>query len=730
MGAYFDALKAGNLTNYVNGTSATPTTAPPQTASIPNPIAPASPSYSPAPTTNNIPNPIAPISSTPTQPANNIPNVITPVNPDTGNSNPVSTINNIPNVLTPAAQQLPNNDKAIQDLQKKLDEQIKKNQADIKTQSEAVLNKLKQQQIDIEAAAQKQLLSIRDFASKMGAQNISFDGKEINIDGTMVDPAKYGLVNQDGRFVGTPDQIASVYGLAPLRKTLETAGVGITYDANTGMVSANGIMIGSADQLGAQNINGMLYADNKSLQGIYDKVSQFNGVNPATGEMPVDGTQQAINPAETEFQKDQDTYQKSINDLSDQYWELMNNPPEDNSEAISKLLENVQGWKGVYSDQISSLIGQTLASTFVYEPANDPMFQKALKDANRNMMETLNARGMLGGTAVTDLMPQIYAELLPQFQAQALQNYNNEMNNKFKQIDMLDKINEQDYDKYYQYTTNAINQIEKLDTKTYNSFKDTLTTIHTALTDQITAKKDAVTTQKADIKEGYDMLNTLGYVNNEISKKTGLPVGTPSAKAKEALQKRYFELQDAANKFQETLKIKEIDNREKQKVLDASAAEKKKTADQKTKVGIIVANLASMSGADAMAEIQKNIGMLSDELGEQLPELISNTQARIKEDRSEANTQTRFAMQESNADARAKNTVAKESPYFAETNKAVGNLVATYSDNASKERYIRIPGSIEHNQIVEAIEQSPISDAERVMIYNFYGIPLPKMANK
>jgi hypothetical protein len=450
------------------------------------------------------------------------------------------------------------------------------------------------------------------------------------------------------------------------------------------MVDINGIAIGNAEQLGAVNINGRLYATPDAISEVYRRVggSQFNGVNQQTGEMQQEDMGQVDNTVADETQEAIDAYSANIDKLTRDYYELANNPPKDSAELIGKMLENLKGWKGAYDTQLTSLIGQTLASEFEYKAEEDALLQDATKYANRQMMEALNARGILNGTQTADEMTRIYKELLPQYQNQAYQRYNDGLNNKFKQIEVLNKLNEQDYDKYYQYMTNSISLIDKIDTKTYNSFKDTLSTIHTALTDQINARKDIITQRKNDVELGYKMLEQTGYVNNEISQLTGLRVGTLSSKARESLQKRYFELQDAAQEFQNDLTKKNIDHQNKLKELEITKADKQKAEQQKAKAGDVLAKLSGLSGTEAMSEIQKNIGLLSDVLGDQLMDVVKVVRTQVDKDESEAMANKRLSLSIS---AQDRATAAADRAASASETRQIKADADTYDDVIKRE---------------------------------------------
>ena len=208
--------------------------------------------------------------------------------------------------------------------------------------------------------------------------------------------------------------------------------------------------------------------------------------------------------------------------------------------------------------------------------------------------------------------------------------------------------------------------------------------IHTALTDKVEQKKAAIEQNQKDVELAYKKLEEIGYVNKEISILTGLKVGTLSSKAREALQERYFELQDAAQQLQDEITKKNVDHQYKLEELNVANKQKQVEAKQKAAAGEILAKLSGMSGVDALKEVQNNIGMLSDVLGDQLMDVVTNIRTQIDKDQSEALQNKRLSLsiaaQDRATAASDRAAAAAERAAEASENKKVKEEVDTYND--------------------------------------------------
>jgi hypothetical protein len=335
---------------------------------------------------------------------------------------------------------------------------------------------------------------------------------------------------------------------------------------------------------------------------------------------------------EKQLQADLSVYDQNINLLQEQYNTMMNNPPVDHFEQIDSIMKGLQAYKGIYSEQIGSLIASTLGAgnEFSYDPNSDAMLKDAVEYANSSMMEQMNARGILNSTITADNMRKIYKDLLPQYTNIAYQRYNDNLNNQFKKLDVLNSMNEQDYDKYLNFAKASIDQINNLDAKTYNSFKDTLGNIGNALKDQIQNRKDAIDEQRQKMADGYAMLNDLGYVNNKVAQLTGLEVGSLSAKAKETISKNLWDLNTRQIEIQAEYDKQVLVEQGKLAELEEKKKEAKVKEANKTKATAILVELSNMPAQDAMAELMKNSNVLMAGLGDEYSTVYSGIMDRIK----------------------------------------------------------------------------------------------------
>jgi hypothetical protein len=503
-------------------------------------------------------------------------------------------------------------------------------------------------------AAEQQNIALRDIANQFNVP-IDFKDGQLMLNGKAVDPTQYGLENVDGRFVGTPDQVASAFGLSQVRGAFEQSGAKVDY--GDGLISVNGVNFDPVAE-GAVNIGGRFYATPDIINSMHQRAGGTE-FNPQTQQgQQVDPVQEQ--EQKTAIEQKAEQYDKDIQTLNDTYEKVFRDPPKSSADKIQTIMESLKAFKGTYTTEVGSLIQQTLASTFNYDPTQDKMLQDAAQYANNAIMEQMNSRGILNSSITGDKFQQMYKELMPQYYNLAYQRYNDNLNNQFKKIEVLNQMNEQDYNRYYQFASASINQIENIDTKAYTSFKDNLDFIDKQLTRKEKEKSDTLMLEEKKIANAYDRLNTLGYADNKTALTLELPVGTPSGTAKAKAEQRLFDLQKEANSVIAENKKAALVRQQKLEDLQATKDTKKAEDDRKAKAGTVLASLSGMSGEAAMEEVRKNMSLLSDALGENFPDVVKNIQSRIDKDTSEAMADKRLNLSIASAERVANKTNKKD----------------------------------------------------------------------
>lgn len=561
---------------------------------------------------------------------------------------------------------------------KKQQEDYARQQAEIQKQIANTVTTQKQALAKQKQDMEQQLLSLRDVADQFGVP-IDYQNGQVMIDGQAIDPTKFGMKNVNGRFVGNPDQVASAFGLAPVRGSFEGNGAQVGYE--NGLISINGINF-DPEAEGAVNIGGHFYAHPSTIESMNSRAGG-DEFNPKSEQQ-----QQQVQTKEQVVQQTaQEQRVQKLNDniefLQNELKRVEDKPPEDSSDQIKMLIDGLKSYQGIYTEDVGSLIKQTLSSEFSYSPENDSMLKDAASYASSQIMEQMNARGILNSSVTGDKFAQMYKELMPQYYNLAYQRYNDKLNNTFKKLEIMNKLNEQDYDKYYQFATLSINQIEKLDAKAYTSFKDNLSFIDAQLSRAEKAKTDEMTLQEKKIANAYERLNTLGYVDNEASLVLGLPVNTPSGVAKTKAEERLFQLKRDQSARNETFKENKLKRKEKLEDLQILKDEKKAESDKKIELGKIMAGLSTMPGEKQREFIIQNLDRATELVGDNLPELIKNINTVVDKDQTEKNNDIRLAATLSSQERSANNQATVAGRAADAANRAIDNDIyqRTKTDN-------------------------------------------------
>ncbi|MFT9498241.1 hypothetical protein [Anaerosolibacter sp.] len=192
-----------------------------------------------------------------------------------------------------------------------------------------------------------------------------------------------------------------------------------------------------------------------------------------------------------------------------------------------------QSYQSQTNDVLSQLMKQ-VNKPFEYNPRKDPRYQ-AVQDAaernaqtaSRNAMEAMNERGILNSTITGDRIGQIEQEakqrvtdLIPQLMESAYNQRQNETNNLLQLLGVYQGLENQSYNR---------NQV--LDQTAYER----------GLQEQ-QAEAQAVAQQaqlqQQQLEQALSRVDSLGYVDNAASQILGVPVGTPSFRAREAAADR------------------------------------------------------------------------------------------------------------------------------------------------------------------------------------------------
>lgn len=285
------------------------------------------------------------------------------------------------------------------------------------------------------------------------------------------------------------------------------------------------------------------------------------------------GSQEQINQLLSPFQQQATVYQSPY------------------TQQTQQALGEYQDWAkqpytAQYADEIEGMVKNILSRSFNYDPANDAQFQKASKELTRNVMESMNARGILNSTVTENQVQQGVSDLLPQYQQIARQQFMDEGNQLMSQIDMLMGIDETQYGRYQdegERLANALGIVMDMDETQYKRWNDAYEKRYTVERDKITDAQATADAERQKIQDAWERVDNLRYVDNEAALILGVEPGTLSKEAKIAREDAEQRLKEQKQSLANQLAVINAQyNKEKKlsEMRDADSAETQGTQEQ------------------------------------------------------------------------------------------------------------------------------------------------------
>lgn len=278
--------------------------------------------------------------------------------------------------------------------------------------------------------------------------------------------------------------------------------------------------------------------DLKKNQGVVvEPTSKLNGVDEATQEKisnpsftASDTQQNAQNTANAAKDRVQEVTSKN-NIVSGNVWNTLNSSfavPEAVKEAdtwISSQLQKIQSGKTSYSDQVKDMMAQIQGrEKFSYDVDSDPLFQQALSSAmssgKQAMQDTIGQASALtggyGSTYATTAGNQAYNAFiedaydnLPQYYQMAMEAYQMEGDEMYRQLDMLSSADDKEYNRNitaYDATYQHRNQMYN---ESYQLFRDSKTDAYNMANLQLSEHGQLVSDAVNNYNVSSDYANTL-----------------------------------------------------------------------------------------------------------------------------------------------------------------------------------------------------------------------------
>ena len=171
-------------------------------------------------------------------------------------------------------------------------------------------------------------------------------------------------------------------------------------------------------------------------------------------------------------------------------------------------------YKSQYAGAINQLANQILNMRFSYNPNEDDLLNQAARYTTQNTFENMNNKGILNSSLTAERVARVVGELIPTYEKMAREEFESNFN-------ML---------------MNTAQFIMNLDNSQYSKWQDDR---------EMEWKREQAEYQKAQdaLKNAWERVDELGYVDNDASIVLGVPVGTLSKRAREAREEREYELE-------------------------------------------------------------------------------------------------------------------------------------------------------------------------------------------
>lgn len=275
-------------------------------------------------------------------------------------------------------------------------------------------------------------------------------------------------------------------------------------------------------------------ANNLTVDGIAGAQTLGSLYKPATTTQP---TQPIMQPITQPVQPIQQPVQQPVQPVVPEY----TNPY---AAQEQQALADYQAWASQpyvaqYAPEIESLVKNILSRQFDYDPKNDAQFQAASRELTRNVLESMNARGILNSTVTENQVQQGVSDLLPQYQQIARKQFMDEGQQLMSQVDMLTGLDNTAYGRYQdqgKQLANALDVVIQMDDSQYKKWSDAYERRYQAQQDQVKATESKLEADRQKVKDAWDRTSEVGYVDNPSSITLGVTAGTLSKEAREAKQ--------------------------------------------------------------------------------------------------------------------------------------------------------------------------------------------------
>ena len=376
----------------------------------------------------------------------------------------------------------------------------------------------------------------------------------------------------------------------PLRQTLENQGIKVDWNPETGQVTANGMLVDTSRMSLA---NGRYSASYEDINNIMQQVQGQQ--QPMQPQGPVGQYQQQVEQGQQEKQ-----------DIMGKY-----------SEQVAGITEEFQNRQPLYTEDIQQSLRQAFGDPFEYDPNKDPSLQEAQKYAEREIVNAMNARGILNSSITRDEYASMLSSMIPKYESIAYDRYQTNINNQLKKVNVLRSLSQDDYRMYKDQVDFTLNNLQNVTNNAINMIDDNLKTMYeTTIELPLKLQETQAIERKNELDEAYDRLDMIGYVDNEIASITGIPAGTLTKDAKKMLGNMILSEEEKEKLVNGEIDMASLEYKAKQEELLAAKEEVAIKTEVQNYFAKMSDVLSQMSGSQAINEFSKMRDKLSEDLGE------------------------------------------------------------------------------------------------------------------
>lgn len=226
-------------------------------------------------------------------------------------------------------------------------------------------------------------------------------------------------------------------------------------------------------------------------------------------------------------------------------YKMLGNMQQQNQQILQPL-QNFQEYQSPYEQQLAQMLQQQLqGNNFQYDPNTDTSLKAAQDQVMLRAREEAAARGAMYGDTAQSMVAQEAAKLIPTYEEKAYQRFNDKFQRNMQLTNLIMEMDRNAYQKNQDKFTRMMdtaNLVRSLNADERQTFFDIKTSLYNERKIALEEQQNQIDNRYKALDYAFKKVEQVGFVDNETSSILGLPVGTLSARAKEAARAEQFEL--------------------------------------------------------------------------------------------------------------------------------------------------------------------------------------------